>query len=169
MRYLHLDVFTDRRALAAAIGADESDLPRDVPAEVVPCGVPFLFVPLISRRAVDGVAVDRKSFQQCCRIAGIDELPTFFFTSDGDREPGAAHTAYSRMLAPGFGITEDPATGGASGPLGCYLLRHRIVTPDAARNIVSLQGSRGCDRAAFTFQSRARTAPSRACESVGSR
>jgi trans-2,3-dihydro-3-hydroxyanthranilate isomerase len=130
----------DRRALAAAIGADESDLPNDLPAEVVSCGVPFLFVPLMSRRAVDGVAVDRKGLAQCCRDAGIEALPTFFFTSEGDREPGAAHTVYSRMLAPGFGITEDPATGGASGPLGCYLLHHRVVTPDAARNIVSLQG-----------------------------
>jgi trans-2,3-dihydro-3-hydroxyanthranilate isomerase len=44
------------------------------------------------------------------------------------------------MLAPGFGIVEDPATGGASGPLGCYLLHHRIVSPEEAKNIVSLQG-----------------------------
>ena len=130
----------DRGALAAAIGADESDLPKGFPAEVVSCGVPFLFVPLMSRRAVDGVAVDRKGFARCCRDAGIDELPTFFFTSEGEREPEAAHTVYSRMLAPGFGIVEDPATGGASGPLGCYLLRHGIVTADAARKIVSLQG-----------------------------
>ena len=133
-------VVKDRRALAAAIGADESGLPKDLPAEVVSCGVPFLFVPLMSRRAVDGVAVDRKGFAHCCRDAGIDELPTFFFTSEGDREPGAAHTVYSRMLAPGFGIAEDPATGGASGPLGCYLLHHHVVTADAARHIVSLQG-----------------------------
>ena len=41
---------------------------------------------------------------------------------------------------PGGGITEDPATGGASGPLGCYLLHHHVVTPEAARNILSLQG-----------------------------
>jgi trans-2,3-dihydro-3-hydroxyanthranilate isomerase len=131
---------TDRRALAAAIGADESDLPKDLPAEVVSCGVPFLFVPLMSRRAVDGVGVDRRGLAQCCRDAGIDELPTFFLTSEGNPEPGAAHTVYSRMLAPGIGIVEDPATGGASGPLGCYLLRHGIVTADAARHIVSLQG-----------------------------
>ena len=44
------------------------------------------------------------------------------------------------MLAPSFGVSEDPATGGASGPLGCYLLNYKLVTPEAARNIVSLQG-----------------------------
>jgi trans-2,3-dihydro-3-hydroxyanthranilate isomerase len=44
------------------------------------------------------------------------------------------------MLAPGFGIAEDPATGGASGPLGCYLLQHGMVTEAQARRMISLQG-----------------------------
>jgi trans-2,3-dihydro-3-hydroxyanthranilate isomerase len=44
------------------------------------------------------------------------------------------------MFAPDFGIVEDPATGGASGPLGCYLVQHGIVSDDAAKQIVSRQG-----------------------------
>jgi trans-2,3-dihydro-3-hydroxyanthranilate isomerase len=44
------------------------------------------------------------------------------------------------MLAPSFGVSEDPATGGASGPLGCYLLHYQLVTSDVARHIVSIQG-----------------------------
>ena len=44
------------------------------------------------------------------------------------------------MLGPGFGIAEDPGTGGASGPLGCYLLQHGMVTADQARQMLSLQG-----------------------------
>ena len=44
------------------------------------------------------------------------------------------------MLAPGFGIAEDPATGSASGPLGCYLLQHGMVAAQEARQMVSLQG-----------------------------
>ena len=131
---------SDRRALAAAIGLHEGDLAAGLPVEVVSCGVPFLFVPLGSRRAVDAAAVDRKALAQCCRDAGIDELPAFFFTTDGQADPAAAQTVYSRMLAPAFGIGEDPATGGASGPLGCYLLHHEMVSPEAAQNIVSLQG-----------------------------
>jgi trans-2,3-dihydro-3-hydroxyanthranilate isomerase len=133
-------VISDRQALVAAIGLTQSDLPAVLPAQVVSCGVPFLFVPVATRRAIDAVSVDRKALARCCRDAGIEELPAFFFTTDGQPEDGAAQTVYSRMLAPGFGITEDPATGGASGPLGCYLLHHGLVTPDAARNIVSLQG-----------------------------
>ena len=37
-------------------------------------------------------------------------------------------------------IAEDPATGSASGPLGCYLVRHKVVPPDKAGAILSLQG-----------------------------
>ncbi len=134
----------DRQSLATAIGLREADLAGKLPVQVVSCGVPFLFVPLRSRRAVDAVTVDSKALARCCRDAGIDEraraLPAFFFTTDGEADPAAAQTVYSRMLAAGLGIAEDPATGGASGPLGCYLLHHEVVSPEAARNIVSLQG-----------------------------
>lgn len=133
-------VIKDRRALGAAVGLRDSDLPNELPAEIVSCGVPFLFIPVTSRQAVDAVSIDRKALAGCCREAGIEELPAFFFTTDGKPEEGAAQTVYSRMLAPGFGVAEDPATGGASGPLGCYLLHHHVVTPAAARNILSLQG-----------------------------
>jgi trans-2,3-dihydro-3-hydroxyanthranilate isomerase len=130
----------DRGALAAALAVAETDLAEGLPFESVSCGVPFLFVPLASREAVDRVAVDRRALARCCQDAGLEELGTFVFTTDGQPHPGASHTVYSRMLAPGFGIVEDPATGGASGPLGCYLFHHGVVSADAARNIVSLQG-----------------------------
>jgi trans-2,3-dihydro-3-hydroxyanthranilate isomerase len=127
----------DRGALAAAVGLQATDLAGDPPVQSVSCGVPFLFVPLASRTVVDAVTIDAGAFGRCCRAAGLDTLPAFFFTT----QPGGGdETVYSRMLAPGFGISEDPATGGASGPLGCYLLRHRIVSPGQAESLLSLQG-----------------------------
>ena len=133
-------VATDRRALAAAVGLGEGDLSAHLPAQAISCGVPFLFVPIASRAAVDRVSIDKRALARCCADAGIKELPTFFFTTEGPAEEQTAQTVYSRMLAPGFGIAEDPATGGASGPLGCYLLHHKVVSAEAARNILSLQG-----------------------------
>lgn len=133
----------DRGALAAALGLNALDLAADLPAQVVSCGVPFLFVPIASRRAIDSISIERKALARSFRDAGLDELPVFVFTTEpGSTAPAAAdrETVYSRMFAPGFGIAEDPATGGASGPLGCYLLHHEVVTPEAARSILSLQG-----------------------------
>jgi len=53
---------------------------------------------------------------------------------------GDKATVYSRMFAPELGVPEDPATGSASGPLGCYLVLHRVVTPEKAGAILSVQG-----------------------------
>jgi trans-2,3-dihydro-3-hydroxyanthranilate isomerase len=126
----------DRRALASALGLDERDL-GEGPAQVVSCGVPFLFVPLATRKAVDAVTIDHKALTPCCRQVGFDEDCVFVFTTE---RAGGDETVYSRMLAPGLGIAEDPATGAASGPLGCYLLHHGSVTPAEARKVLSLQG-----------------------------
>jgi trans-2,3-dihydro-3-hydroxyanthranilate isomerase len=41
-----------------------------------------------------------------------------------------------------LGITEDAATGSASGPLGAYVAEHRVVELREPVEIVSLQGNR---------------------------
>jgi trans-2,3-dihydro-3-hydroxyanthranilate isomerase len=124
----------DRSAVAAALGVAERDLERGLPVQVVSCGVPFVIVALASRQAVDAVQADRRALASCLSGAGIDELPVFVFTTQGDE------TTYSRMLAPGFGIVEDPATGSAAGPLGCYLVRNGVASMDAARAMLNAQG-----------------------------
>ena len=129
---------TDRAAFARAIGVPAEDLSGPAP-QVVSCGVPFLFAALVSRAAVDRVSVDPAGYRAACRGAGIDELPLFIFTADTDGSR-SGEAVYSRMLAPGFGIAEDPATGGASGPLGCYLFRHNLIDRARLAHAVSLQG-----------------------------
>lgn len=131
-------VIDDRAAMAAALGIDDRALVEALPIQMVSCGVPFLFVPIATRSAVDEVAIDRRALVRACQAAGIEELPVFPFTTEKGADEA---TVYSRMLAPGFGIIEDPATGGASGPLGSYLLHHGIVTPGDAGKILSLQGA----------------------------
>ena len=37
-------------------------------------------------------------------------------------------------------MPEDPATGGASGPLGAYLVKHGVVTPEQGQSLLNLQG-----------------------------
>ena len=60
------------------------------------------------------------------------DFEAYMFTTDrGDAGDWA--TTYSRMFAPQLGIIEDPATGGASGPLGSYLVRHSVVDARARR------------------------------------
>lgn len=125
-----------RPALAAALGVDARDL-MPLPAQTVSSGVPFFFVPLAGEAAVDRASVDRAALASLFARAGHDAPRPVFVFAMSSRD---GVSCYSRMFAPEFGIPEDPATGGASGPLGCYLLRHGLATPDESRALLSLQG-----------------------------
>ena len=131
-------VTTHADLLAKALGVTIADIEGSgLPVQEVSSGVPFLFVPLASRAAVNRASCDRGLLRAFFAANDHPELPIFLFSL----EPGNDDvTAFSRMFAPLFGIPEDPATGGASGPLGAYLLRLGAVTPQQATRLVSLQG-----------------------------
>jgi len=120
-------------ALAAALGLDASAMRAGVLPQEVSCGSAFFMVPLASRAAVDQAVVDPRAVAAVFEAAKITRRGLFIFST----EPGAdGATAYSRMM----GANEDPATGSASGPLGCYLVKHGLVAPDKANAMVSSQG-----------------------------
>ena len=73
------------------------------------------------------------------RVAEAHGIPPEVFVFTRETE-GAGSTVHSRMFAPSIGITEDPATGAASGPLGSYLVRYGLIECDTAAEIVSEQG-----------------------------
>ncbi len=124
-------------AVGATLGLDPAQLRADLPAQVVSCGIPVLFVPLVTRSAVDAVQFSVAPIQAVFDQHGLEVLPVFVFSLESGHDDA---TVYSRMFAPAFGIPEDPATGGASGPLGAYLLRHGAVLAKAAHQMISLQG-----------------------------
>jgi trans-2,3-dihydro-3-hydroxyanthranilate isomerase len=131
---------TDTVAVAAAVGVQPCDLAGgDLPVQVASSGVPFLYVPLSSRAAVDGASVERARLCALLHALNLEELPVFVFSPESADDDA---TVYSRMFAPCFGIPEDPATGAASGPLGAYLLHYNAVPADAASRLVNLQGVR---------------------------
>ena len=122
-----------------AIGVDRSARHEGLPVEEVSCGVPFIYVPLASRADVDRAEADVGALRQLTSAFGSALVGVFLFALE---PAGADVTVYSRMFAPGLGVPEDPATGGASGPLGCYLVAHELVPAAGWREMVSLQGVR---------------------------
>lgn len=129
----------DVAAVATALGLAVADIATTSPVQSVTCGVPFLLVPLATHEAVDRAWLDAARLGALCARTGIQEQGVFVFSTD---TPDPSATAYSRMFAPSLGVAEDPATGSASGPLGCYLVRHRLVDEAAQARMVSLQGVR---------------------------
>jgi trans-2,3-dihydro-3-hydroxyanthranilate isomerase len=123
-------VVEDTAHVAAALGLQERDVrAAGLPVQEVSCGMPFVFVPLATREAVDRAVPDTR----------VLDFEAYLFTTDRSGATDSA-TTYSRMFAPLLGVYEDPATGGASGPLGSYLVRHALVSPEQGRSILNLQG-----------------------------
>lgn len=121
-------------AVAAALGLPAAALMPGRPIQEVNCGSAFYFVPLATRAAVDQAVLDTRAMGAVFEKAGLTRRGVFIFSPEAGAD-GA--TVYSRMLG---AMAEDPATGSASGPLGCYLVRHAIVPPARAGAIVSVQG-----------------------------
>jgi trans-2,3-dihydro-3-hydroxyanthranilate isomerase len=106
-----------RERLAAALSLPVDTLSSGAFApEIVSCGVPFLFVPLVDRAAVARAKVRTDVWDEVFRGGGTSEV--FVFSRDGERPGSHIH---ARMFAPGIGIAEDPATGGAAVALAGYL------------------------------------------------
>ena len=123
----------DKNAAADLLSLDESDLLPDYPIQVVSCGMPFLFIPLKNRDAVARARLRLDLWEAHFKT----HKEVFIFALDPETPQGTVH---SRMFAPGIGIPEDPATGGASGPLGCYLFQYGLVPQAPQVEIISEQG-----------------------------
>jgi trans-2,3-dihydro-3-hydroxyanthranilate isomerase len=130
----------DRAAVAAALSLPETALVPRLPAQVVSCAVPFLFVALNTRADVDAAVCVPSQLAPVLRATGSGAHGVFIFSPEAGAPDGA--TVYSRMFAPELGVAEDPATGIASGPLGSYLVRHQVVARESAGALLSLQGAR---------------------------
>ncbi|HEX7957043.1 MAG TPA: PhzF family phenazine biosynthesis protein [Pyrinomonadaceae bacterium] len=126
----------DAEAAAAMLSLEADDVDARYPVEVVSCGVPFLYVPLRSLDAARRARPRVDLIEQTAERGGLPPA-VFAFTREVEHDTSNVH---SRMFAPGLGITEDPATGGASGPLGCYLVRYGLAACDPAAEIISEQG-----------------------------
>jgi len=126
----------DLRAVAEMLSIEPGEIEAtNLPLEIVSCGVPFLYVPIQSLRAVQNIKFRVDVWESKLKDAVPPEV--FVFTREVEF---ADSTVHSRMFAPGMGIWEDPATGGASGPLGSYLVRHGVVRCDGWADITSEQG-----------------------------
>jgi trans-2,3-dihydro-3-hydroxyanthranilate isomerase len=127
--------FDDAGLIAEMLSIAPEAIETRWPVEVVSCGVPFLYVPLKDLASTRAARLRLDVWEKTLRTAGVSGV--FVFTTETELEGSSVH---SRMFAPGLGITEDPATGGASGPLGCYLVRHEVFPTSGKAEFTSEQG-----------------------------
>jgi len=122
------DIFEDREAVAKLLSLSIDDLDSSLPIQTVSSGVPFLYIPVRTLSAMKQIF-----FQNDIWKKYFSENPNtkHIFVLCLETEE-LTSTVHSRMFAPAMGIPEDPATGGASGPLGAYLVEYGLVQPESS-------------------------------------
>jgi trans-2,3-dihydro-3-hydroxyanthranilate isomerase len=123
----------DRAVCAEALGLANSDL-LEIAPQLLSAGNPTLFIALKNKEAVDRAWLDLSRYDA---LKGNYSEPICIFVF-----APTAEGAYSRMFAPGHGVTEDPATGSSTGPLAAFLIKHGLVSGLAGSRFVSEQGTK---------------------------
>ncbi|WP_026462205.1 PhzF family phenazine biosynthesis protein [Adhaeribacter aquaticus] len=127
--------FTDTQVLADLLSLSPADIETSLPAQVVSCGVPFFYIPLKTLDAVKKAKLRADVLEKELNTIGAESV--FLFSTQTEL-PG--NTVHGRMFAPAFGIPEDPATGSAAGPLGCYLVKYGLTPEQSVFKIICEQG-----------------------------
>jgi len=92
------------------------------PVQVVSTGHSKVIVPLRDGYPLDEVRPDLQALVSLSAELGCNGW--FPFVISGE------HRTDGRMFAPAIGITEDPVTGNANGPLGAYLAKRGLMQHD---------------------------------------
>jgi trans-2,3-dihydro-3-hydroxyanthranilate isomerase len=130
-----------RSECARALSLAEGQLIEGVPCEQLSAGSPLIFVAVADRETVDEAQLESAAFFELVRECAVaTSIFVFAPTEKG---------AYSRMFAPQLGIVEDPATGGATGPLASFMMKHGLAPSGDGTRFVSEQGVKMSRRSAL--------------------
>lgn len=116
-----------RHGILDALGLAEKDMDKRCPIQIVSTGHSKVMIGIQNRSKLNALTPDAKALTKMSKLIGCNGY--FVFTLDSDTKEILTH---GRMFAPAIGIAEDPVTGNANGPLGAYLVKHRIVRPESS-------------------------------------
>jgi trans-2,3-dihydro-3-hydroxyanthranilate isomerase len=102
--------------------------------QFVSTGFPYLIVPLASLEAIQAINLDINLLLNT--LEGFPSQELLVFTPNTVYADSNVHV---RMFAPSVGVPEDPATGSAAGPLGCYLEEYQVISNHIRGNLFILE------------------------------
>lgn len=120
------ETVTDVAKLGKALGGDGRTVKKTPAPQVVSTAVPQMMIPIKSLDVLRNLPSGGTGTALAALLRKYGTDCAMCYTLETE-DPGA--TVHCRMFAPGIGVPEDPATGSASGALGCYLVWHNVVRP----------------------------------------
>ena len=107
-----------REQIAQAVSLESSDIDLKHQPKAFSCGLPFLFVPIVSLSKLKKASINHEKWKKYLSSYWAPQL--FLFTPEMERPTSDFH---ARMFAPALGIPEDPATGSAVAAMSGYLAK----------------------------------------------
>jgi PhzF family phenazine biosynthesis protein len=127
---------TTIQQILSALGLDYDDTDERCPVQIASTGHSKVMIGIKSREKLNDLSPNYSSLTELSKQINCNGYFVFTFDSDDDNI-----LTHGRMFAPAIGINEDPVTGNANGPLGGYLIQHKIV--DFKNNLFEFNGKQG--------------------------
>ncbi len=112
----------DQELLLDALGIAADDLLENHKIQIVSTGHSKVMIGIKSKGMLDGL---RPNYDALAKLSEAIGCNGYYIYTMGCEE--ADILIHGRMFAPAIGIMEDPVTGNANGPLGAYLVHHKLV------------------------------------------
>ncbi|MBC2579144.1 PhzF family isomerase [Clostridium sp. DJ247] len=112
----------NRKKLLSAINVSDDDLLEDYPIQIVSTGHSKVMVGIKNIATLNEM---QPNYDALSKLSNIIKCNGYYvFTVNSQDSDVLVH---GRMFAPAIGINEDPVTGNANGPLGAYLVHHKLI------------------------------------------
>ncbi|WP_347560953.1 PhzF family isomerase [Clostridium sp. JN-1] len=125
------------KRIARALGIAINDIREDCPIAIASAGHSKIMVGIKENGRLHSLKPNMEELSAISAEVGCNGY--YVFTLNPDEEV----LVHGRMFAPAIGISEDPVTGNANGPLGMYLVHYGICKSLETQNELSfliLQG-----------------------------
>lgn len=104
-----------------ALGLKKEDLRTDCPMVIASTGHSKVMIGIKNLKQLHSLQPDFAGLSRISEIIGCNGYYVFIL------DEGNTPLVHGRMFAPAIGISEDPVTGNANGPLGAYLVHFGIA------------------------------------------
>jgi PhzF family phenazine biosynthesis protein len=122
--------------IVSALGLSYKDLNEQCPVQIVSTGHSKVMIGIKSRAILNTLKPNYFELAEISKAINCNGY--FVFTFDSGQPQILTH---GRMFAPAIGINEDPVTGNANGPLGAYIVKHKLAPNNGAE--FSFTGKQG--------------------------
>lgn len=115
----------NRKNLLSAINISDDDLLESYPIQIVSTGHSKVMIGVKKLAILNEM---KPNYDALCRLSNVIKCNGFYVFTVASQDSDIL--VHGRMFAPAIGINEDPVTGNANGPLGAYLVHHKLINHD---------------------------------------